>query len=113
MKLLLDENLPHKLRTLLPGHDCDTATWMGWSGVANGELLRLAAADRFDAFITTDRGLEHEQNRAALPLAVVVLLAKDNKVATIQRAVPALVAALATLKPASFVKVSAPPPPLP
>ena len=106
MKLLLDENLPHKLRSLLPGHDCYTATWMGWSGIENGELLRLAAANGFDAFVSNDRGLEHEQNRASLPLAVVVLLTPDNKLATIERAVPDLLAALATLKPKSFVKVS-------
>lgn len=58
MKLLLDENLPHKLRTLLSGHDCYTASWMGWSGIENGALLRLAADHPFDAFISTDRGLD-------------------------------------------------------
>ena len=89
MKLLLDENLPHKLRSLLIGHDCYTATWMGWSGIENGELLRRAADAGFDAFISNDRGLEHEQNQAALPVAVVVLLSKDNKLATIERAVRA------------------------
>jgi predicted nuclease of predicted toxin-antitoxin system len=83
VKLLLDENLPHELRTLLPGRDCYTATWMGWGGVSNGELLRLATDNGFDAFVTTDRGFEHQQNQAALPLAVVVLVAPDNKLATI------------------------------
>jgi hypothetical protein len=107
VKLLLDENLPHKLRSLLTGHDCFTATWMGWSGIENGELLRRAADAGFDAFISNDRGLEHEQNRATLPLAVVVLLSKDNKLATIERAVPQLVAALEGLKPRTFVKISA------
>lgn len=106
MKLLLDENLPHKLRTLLGGHDCYTASWMGWSGIENGALLRLAADHQFDAFISTDRGLEHEQNQATLPLAVVVLLAKDNKLSTIERAVPDLLTALAALTPRTFVKVS-------
>ena len=40
MKLLLDENLPHALRLELPGHDCYTVAFMGWSGVENGALLR-------------------------------------------------------------------------
>ena len=74
MKLLIDENLPHKLRTLLGaggGHGCFTAVWMGWGGIRNGELLRLAGQNGFDAFVTNDRGFEHEQNTAALPLAVV------------------------------------------
>ena len=101
----MDENLPNKLRSLMTGHDCFTATWMGWSGVENGELLQRAAHAGFDAFISNDRGLEHEQNQATLPLAVVVLLAKDNKLATIERAVPQLVAALTTLRPRTFLKI--------
>jgi predicted nuclease of predicted toxin-antitoxin system len=79
MKLLIDENLPHKLRHALSGHDCFTTTYMGWSGISNGELLRIAAANGFDAVISNDRGLEYQQNQATLPLSVVVLLTKDNK----------------------------------
>ena len=45
MKVLLDENLPHDLRKLLPGHDVFTVAYLGWAGVKNGELLRRAAAD--------------------------------------------------------------------
>jgi hypothetical protein len=29
MKLLLDENLPHQLRTEVRGHDCFTVAYMG------------------------------------------------------------------------------------
>jgi predicted nuclease of predicted toxin-antitoxin system len=32
MKILLDENLPHELRRLLPGHDAFTVAYLGWSG---------------------------------------------------------------------------------
>lgn len=52
MKLLLGENLPHQLRLELPGHDCFTVAFMGWRGVENGELLRRAASDGFEAFLT-------------------------------------------------------------
>ena len=108
MKLLIDENLPHKLRHALSGHDCFTATYMGWSGISNGELLRIAAANGFDAVISNDRGLEYQQNQATLPLSVVVLLAKDNKLKTIESMVPALIAALSDLKPRSYVKIPSP-----
>ena len=64
MKLLLDENLPHQLRLELPGHDAYTVAYMNWGGVENGELLRLAAIDGFDAVITNDRGLEYQQTSA-------------------------------------------------
>jgi len=58
MKLLLDENLPHQLRHELPGHACFTVAYMGWAGIENGNLLTLAAAHEFDAFLTKDANLE-------------------------------------------------------
>ncbi len=107
MKLLLDENLPHQLRGMLAGHDCFTVAYLGWSGIENGELLRLAFANGFDAFITTDKGLEHEQNQSTLPLAVVVLLAEDNKLKTIRALAPSLLHALSDLKANRLVRIGA------
>lgn len=108
MKLLLDENLPHQIRLELPGHDVFTVAYMKWGGIENGELLRLAAGAGFDALITNDQGLEYEQNLGALPVAVVVLLAKANTVEAIRPLYPALLAALASLRPCEFVKLVPP-----
>lgn len=41
MKLLLDENLPRKLKSLLPEHKVYTVSEMNWAGKKNGELLSL------------------------------------------------------------------------
>ena len=106
MKLLLDENLPHQMRREIAGHEVITAAYMNWSGVENGELLRLAGTAGFDAVITNDRGLEHEHNLDSLPVAVVVLLAKANTLDAIRPLYPRLLAVLATLRPKQFVKVS-------
>jgi Domain of unknown function (DUF5615) len=106
MKLLLDENLPHKLRTEISGHEVFTVAFMGWAGVENGELLTKAASAGFDALITNDRGLEYEQDARSLPLAVVVLLATTNTIEAIRPLVPALEAALKSLAPRVLVKVS-------
>ena len=97
MKLLLDENLPHKLRTEITGHEVFTLAFMGWSGIDNGELLIKAAAVRFDALITNDRGLEYEQNQSGLPIAVIVLLSSSNTMEAIRPLYPALTAALQSL----------------
>jgi hypothetical protein len=105
MKLLLDENLPHKLRTEIVGHEVFTVAFMGWSGIANGELLAKAAAAGFDALITNDRGLEYEQDRAALPLAVIVLLVDSNTIEAIRPLYASLDAALRSLAPRTLVKV--------
>jgi hypothetical protein len=107
VKLLLDENLPHQIRLELPGHEILTAAYMNWSGIENGELLQRAADAGFDAVITNDRGLEHEQNLDTLPVAVIVLLAKTNTVEAIRPLYPDLFAALSTLRPRQFIKLSA------
>lgn len=85
-----------------------TAAYMGWSGVDNGELLRRAAAAGFGVVITNDRGLEYQQNIAALPVAVVVVLAKANTIEAIRPLIPDIFAALGRLRPCEFVKISAP-----
>ncbi len=54
MVLLLDENLPKKLRIEFGGHETFTVREMGWSGVSNGALLRLMTEKNFDASKTTD-----------------------------------------------------------
>jgi hypothetical protein len=75
VKVLLDENLDHSLRKLLPGQDIFTARFMGWSGLKNGELLRAADAGGIEVFVTGDRTLTFEQNLNVRKLAVVVLSA--------------------------------------
>src|SRR3954462_10728975 len=105
MKLLLDENLPHRMRHELPGHEVFTTAYMQWGGVENGELLKLAASAGFDAVITNDRGLEHEQNLDSLPLAVVVVLVKVNTIEAMRPLYPGLLNVLQSLRPRQFIKL--------
>ena len=70
----------------------------------NGGLLALAAA-RFDVFATADGNLQYQQDIAALPLAVVVLVAHDNRLATLLPLAPDLLACLAKLPPNSLLGV--------
>jgi|SRR5881394_307614 predicted nuclease of predicted toxin-antitoxin system len=105
MKLLLDECLDIRFRQHLIGHDAFTVSFMGWSGISNGRLLALAAAEQFDALVTTDRNLEHQQNLTTLPLAVVVLLAASNDIADLTTLVPDLLGALTSLKPRTLIHV--------
>jgi hypothetical protein len=79
---------------------------MGWSGIRNGELLQLAAGE-FDAFITVDKNLRYQQNLAALPIAVVVLLAQSNELRVLLPLVPMLEVTLAELQPRTLVQVGA------
>lgn len=75
MKVLLDENLDHALRNLLTPHEVVTVSFMGWTGLKNGELLDRAEANAIDVLLTGDTTLHLEQNLARRRLAVVALTA--------------------------------------
>ena len=102
MRLLLDECVPARFRKALPSHQVSTVGLEGWSGVRNGRLLALAAS-KFDAFITVDKNLPYQQNTSSLPVAVVVLDALSNELPYLLPLVPALEAALESLKLGSYV----------
>ena len=106
MRLLLDECVPARLRRSLPSHQVSTVVQEGWSGVKNGKLLALAATG-FDAFITVDKNLSYQQNTSNAPVAVLVLDAVSNELPYLLKLIPALEAALANLKPASYVLLKA------
>lgn len=104
MRVLLDECVDWRLLRDLVGHDVKTARQMGWSTVRNGELLRLCAA-HFDAFVTVDRNLSFQNRVLELPLAVVVLHARTNRLADLRPLVPDLLAALETCTKGSMVDI--------
>ena len=79
MKLLLDENLPKKLKKDFPEDETSTVREQGWSGISNGDLLRLMITQGFDALITFDKNLEHQQNFDRYPISVIVLTAESNR----------------------------------
>ena len=72
MRILFDQGTPVPLRQLLSGHSVSTAYEMGWSELANGDLLEAAEAD-FDALITSDQNLRYQQNLIGRRLAILVL----------------------------------------
>jgi predicted nuclease of predicted toxin-antitoxin system len=94
MKLLLDENLPKRLKQDFPEHEIYTATDKGWTGVSNGKLLELLLANNFDALMTFDKNLQYQQNFNKYSIAVLVLNAMDNSYITLRTFVPGIKAAL-------------------
>ena len=52
MRLLLDENLPKRLKQDLKEHETFTAADKGWTGISNGKLLQLLIENQFDALLT-------------------------------------------------------------
>ncbi len=84
MKLLLDENLPRRLKIEFKGHEVSSVGEMGWLGKRNGELLRLLSAYGFDGFVTMDKNLQYQQNLSQISVCVIVLNAPNNKIDTLK-----------------------------
>src|ERR671925_965323 len=106
MRILLDEDLPRRLAALLVGHKVSTVQRSGWTGIKNGELLRLAAA-QFDVFVSMDGNLEFQQNIRALPIAVLIIQALSNRMEHLTPLVPAILQELDHIPTRSLRKVGA------
>jgi predicted nuclease of predicted toxin-antitoxin system len=92
MKLLLDENIPVKLKHRLTesGFTAFTVRDMQWFGKENGELLQLMQSHGFTALITIDNNLSFQNNFKNYPVQVTLLVAPDNTYDTIIEFFPAI-----------------------
>jgi hypothetical protein len=72
-RVLVDENLPHKLRLHLSGHEAVTVAFAGMDGLKNGQLLRAAEDAGFEVFLTADKAMPYQQNMAGRKIAIVAL----------------------------------------
>jgi predicted nuclease of predicted toxin-antitoxin system len=89
MKILLDENLPLDLkRSFGPDHDVFSVRDLRWSGMKNGELLRLMTAEGFNVFVTMDQNLPNQQNLAGSTLTIFILRGVNNKFRTLSDFIP-------------------------
>lgn len=102
MRILFDQGTPAPLRDHLPGHGVETAYEKGWSALRNGDLLVKAEAE-FDLLITTDRNLRHQQDLAALHVAILVL--PTTSWPRLQRIAREIAAAVDSLKPGQFLEL--------
>jgi hypothetical protein len=96
-RVLFDENLPRLLKRELPGFEVRTVAEMGWAGIKNGKLLRLAEAE-FDILVTADQNLSYQQPVTIFKLGLAVLKARTTKLEDLLPLVPALRVALDDLK---------------
>ena len=107
MRILLDECVPRPLRRELTGQNVRTIQEMGWAGKKNGELLTLMGGAGFEALLTVDQNLRHQQNLAASRVAVVVMVAPTNRLADLVPLIPKVEAALSSIQAGDAVEVRA------
>jgi len=104
MRILFDHCVPRSLRRSLTGHQVKTTAECGWADFNNGDLLAKAALE-FDVFLTVDQNIAFQQNLRSIPLSVVVLVATDNRVASLTPLIPALERALASITGRQLVRI--------
>lgn len=105
MKILLDECIDRRLGREFVGHDVRTVPQVGWAGIKNGELLRLAQSE-YAAFVTTDQNLEIEQNLRSFSIAILVMHAKTSRVSDLRPLIPELLAKLNMCKPGTVTHIA-------
>ena len=106
MRVLLDENVDRRLKRLFDEQfEVTTVVERGWSGKKNSELLR-AAEREFDALVTMDRNMEHQQNLSTFDLGVVLITAKSNQRSEVESAIPQVNSALRQIRSGGLVVVA-------
>jgi hypothetical protein len=108
--VLLDECLPKGFAAELAGYAVLTVPQAGWARVKNGKLLQLIAnSKKFKVFLTVDKNLPQQQKIQGLPFAIVVLLAKSNRLADLVCFTPELIRLLPSFESGCVYILSHPP----
>jgi predicted nuclease of predicted toxin-antitoxin system len=83
-KVLLDENLPAKLKYRLQDV-CEiyTVNDKDWNKLENGELINAMKAEGFYYLVTSDKNLQYQQNLANYKMSFIVLNVSNNNDETI------------------------------
>ena len=105
MKLLLDECLPKKLKQEFIGHEVFTIDEADFKGFKNGKLIQSAGEKDFDVLISVDTKIEYQQNKANLPIAILVLSAANNRIEPLLPLMADALRALENIKTGEIITV--------
>ena len=105
MKILLDHNLDRRLKNYLPEYKTATTHEQNWADALNGELLTLAEENGFDVLLTADANIKNQQNLSDRKIAILVLRAFNNRLATHAEMIEDIHKALAKIQAGEIVEV--------
>jgi len=106
VKVLLDEDIPVKLRESLTAHEVVTVAFLKWKGVRNGNLMRRAESDGFDVLVTRDVGLGHQRPRDVERLAIIHVRLGRGRINDLLPHLALIQAAIDNSTPGSTTRVS-------
>jgi hypothetical protein len=102
MRILFDQGTPVPLRRFLSGQRVSTTYEMGWSVLANGDLLAAAEA-QFDLLLTTDQNLRYQQNLSGRKLAIFVF--PTTSWPEIRNHTAEIIAAVSSIEPGGYIEL--------
>ncbi len=105
MKILLDHNLDRRLKAHFSKHDTATTQEQGWADVVNGKLLDLAELNGFGVILTADANIKNQQNLSNRNIAILILRAFNNRLATHVEMMQAVESALNEIHPGEVVEI--------
>ncbi|MBE9182060.1 hypothetical protein IQ268_26190 [Oculatella sp. LEGE 06141] len=105
MQIPLDECVPRPLKRELADYEIRTVVEMGWSGKKNGELLQLMNQEGFTILLTTDQNLRYQQNLKQAGVAVIVFVARSNRLSDLVPLIPDVRSVLSTIDPGEVIEV--------
>jgi hypothetical protein len=105
VRILVDESLPQEIAGELGTPGVTTVTEAGWSGLANGALLRRAEAAGFTILLTADQNLPYQQNVPASGIAVIILKARRNRIEDLRPLIPGILQTLRLISPGQVVRL--------
>jgi hypothetical protein len=106
VRILFDQGTPVPLRRHLHPHAVDTAAELGWSELANGDLLAAAESAGYQLMITTDQNLRYQQNLSERNIAIMVL--RTTSWPRIQAAISDVIDALKDVDAGAYAEVEIP-----
>ncbi len=106
MRVLFDQGTPVPCGIVCRTTRSRQLTKEGGATVKNGDLLAQAEAEGFDALITTDQNLRHQQNLSQRRIAVIVLLTTSWP--RIKNNISLVAQTIDNLRPGSYEEISFP-----
>lgn len=106
-KILLDENLPCRLKEVFHEHEVFTLYEMGRSGETDLDVLWCAFAREFTAFVTANRMLPHGRHPDRLAFPCFILSGSGSRVSTLRPLAQAVLTHLEQAQPGTITLITA------
>lgn len=94
MKILIDEQLNRRMKTVLADFDVYLTKDLGWSGLQNGELREQLNDNCFQFLITADKNMPFQQNFKQINFKIILLDITDLVWVNEQQFVPKIITLL-------------------